>query len=286
MIGQVVVGIDGSAHSLTAFQYAIDLARSAKAELKLVFVVDSRKTDLPIVYTASHFDYGFERVYVPPEPGLKDFYERVRRDIRAFADRCVAACRTDAEAQGVRFQHLVRDGLPSTVLTEEARSGDLLVVGQRGENARFARAIVGSTTEDVVRSSPRPVLVTPLAFRSPQRLLFPYDGSPSAETALRFYVNMLHGITGELVVLSVTEQMEENFPYEQEFSYLGTHGITCRFVVETGRPIEVIPNVAQRENADIILVGAHGKQKLREYLLGSTASHLIRRSDLAVLVVF
>jgi nucleotide-binding universal stress UspA family protein len=286
MIEQVVVGIDGSAHSLTAFQYAVELARRAKAEVKLVFVVDSRKTDLPIVYTASHFDYGFERVYVPPEPGLKDFYERVRRDIRAFADRCVTACRTDAETQGVRLSHVVRDGLPSAVLAEEARSGDLLVVGQRGENARFARAIVGSTTEDVVRSSPRPVLVTPLAFRSPSRLLFPYDGSPSAETALRFYVSMLHGIAGELVILSVTEQIEDNFPFDAEFSYLGTHGIAYRFVVETGRPIEVIPQVAAREGADLILVGAHGRRKLREYLLGSTASHLIRRSDVAVLVVF
>jgi nucleotide-binding universal stress UspA family protein len=285
MIGQIVAGIDGSAHALTAFQYALELARRAKAELKLVFVVDSRKTDLPIVYTASHFDYGFERVYVPPEPGLKDFYERVRRDIRAFADRCVAACRTDAEGRGVRFSPVVRDGLPSAILAEEARSGDLLVVGQRGENAHFARAIVGSTTEDVVRSCPRPVLVTPLAFRAPDRLLFPYDGSPSAETALRFYVNVLHGVVADLVILSVTEQMDENFPFDAEFSFLGTHGVAYRFVVETGRPIEVIPHVAQREGVDLILVGAHGRQKLREYLLGSTASHLIRRSELAVLVV-
>jgi nucleotide-binding universal stress UspA family protein len=286
MIGQVVVGIDGSAHSQAAFEHAVDLAQRAGAELKLVFVVDSRTTDLPIVYTASHFDYGFERVYVPPEPGLKDFYERVRRDIRAFGERCVASCRAQAGSRGVRFAHVVRDGLPSAVLTEEARSGDLLVVGRRGENARFARTIVGSTTEDVVRSSPRPVLVTPEKYRPLRRLLFPYDGSPSSETALRFHVNMLHGLVDELVVLSVTEQMEENFPYDKEFAYLATHGITCRFVVETGRPIEVIPKVAEREGADLVMVGAHGRQKLREYLLGSTASHLVRRSDLAVLVVF
>ena len=95
MIGQVVVGIDGSAHSLTAFQYAIDLARKAKAELKLVFVVDSRKTDLPIVYTASHFDYGFERVYIPPEPGLKEFYDKVRKDIGSFAENCLQQTRKD-----------------------------------------------------------------------------------------------------------------------------------------------------------------------------------------------
>lgn len=74
MIGQVVAGIDGSLHSMTAFQFALDLARRVKAEIKVVFVIDSRKTDLPIIYTASHFDYGFERVYIPPEPGLKSFY--------------------------------------------------------------------------------------------------------------------------------------------------------------------------------------------------------------------
>ena len=67
----------------------------------------------------------------------------------------------------MRFAPVVRDGLPSAILTEEARSGDLLVIGQKGENAHFERAIVGSTTEDVVRSSPRPVLVTPAAFRAP-----------------------------------------------------------------------------------------------------------------------
>ena len=60
--------------------------------MKVVFVVDSRKTDLPIIYTASHFDYGFERVYIPPEPGLKGFYDKIRQDIRSFAENCLLLC--------------------------------------------------------------------------------------------------------------------------------------------------------------------------------------------------
>ncbi len=167
MIGQVVVGIDGSPNSLAAFQYGLDLARRVKAEVKVVFVVDSRKTDLPIIYTASHFDYGFERVYIPPEPGLKGFYDKVRNDIRAFGENCMAKCRKDAESVGVPLLAVLREGLPSGILGEEARSGDLLVLGQKGENAHIQRAIVGSTTEDVVRSSPRPVLICPAAFKSP-----------------------------------------------------------------------------------------------------------------------
>jgi nucleotide-binding universal stress UspA family protein len=107
-----------------------------------------------------------------------------------------------------------------------------------------------------------------------------------AESAVQFFVNAFGNIWEEIVVLTVTEEMEESFPYDTELGYLGTHGIPYRLVMETGRPVDTIPRVAKREKADLILVGAHGKHKIRDYLLGSTASHLIRRSDLPVLVAF
>jgi nucleotide-binding universal stress UspA family protein len=286
VIGQIAAGIDGSPYSLASFQYALDLARRAGAEVKVVFVVDSRKTDLPIIYTASHFDYGFERVYIPPEPGLRGFYDRVKTDIQAFAERCIQLCKKDAEAVGVTVSAVVREGLPSGILTAEARSGDLLVIGRKGENAHIERAIVGSTTEDVVRSSPRPVLVCPAEFHSPRRLLFPYDGSAAAENALQFCVNALGKIWEEIVVLTVTDEIEESFPYETEMGYLATHGIRYRLLLETGKPVDTIPRLANQEKTDVILVGAHGKHKIRDYLLGSTAAHLVRRSELPVLVAF
>jgi nucleotide-binding universal stress UspA family protein len=285
VIGQIVAGIDGSLYSLNAFQYALDLAHRTGGEVKVVFVVDSRKTDLPIIYTASNFDYGLERVYIPPEPGLRDFYDRVKTDIKSFGEKCLRKCRAEAEKRKVAFGAVLREGLPSGVLTEEARSGDLLVIGQKGENAHFERAIVGSTTEDAVRSAPRPVLVCPKEFKSPRRLLFPYDGSPAAESALQFCVNVLGPIWEETIVLSVAEEMEESFPFDTELSYLGTHGMPYRFVVEEGKPVDVIPRVAEREKADLILIGAHGRKKIRDYLLGTTAAHLIRRSEMPVLVV-
>jgi nucleotide-binding universal stress UspA family protein len=56
--------------------------------------------------------------------------------------------------------------------------------------------------------------------------------------------------------------------------------------MEAGKPVDTIPRVAARESSDLLLVGAHGRHKIRDYLLGSTASHLIRRSELPVLVAF
>src|SRR5208283_4980050 len=135
--------------------------------------------------------------YIPPEPGLKGFYDKVRRDIRTFAENCLVLCKRDADSATVPITTVIREGVPSSILTEEVRSGDLLVVGQKGENAHIERAIVGATTEDSVRSSPRPVLICPPRFQSPTRVLFPYDGSPVAEGALRFFVNAFGSIWEE-----------------------------------------------------------------------------------------
>ena len=54
MIGQVVVGIDGSENSLSAFKYAEHFASRLGCELKAVFAVDSRKTELPIILSLIH----------------------------------------------------------------------------------------------------------------------------------------------------------------------------------------------------------------------------------------
>jgi nucleotide-binding universal stress UspA family protein len=115
-------------------------------------------------------------------------------------------------------------------------------------------------------------------------MLFPYDGSPGAEKALQFCVNALGAIWDEMIVLTVTEELEESFPFDSELGYLNTHGITYRLITEKGKPVDLIPRVAKREGADIILIGAHGRHKIRDYVLGPTASHLIRRSELPVLV--
>lgn len=283
MIKQVVAGTDGSEHASTAVAYARHFAVRLNCELKAVFVLDARKTELPIIYATGHFDYTFARTHVPPDPELKGFYAKIRRDMEEFGREVLESCRKECDGEGVSMVPVVREGLPSTVLAEEGRSGDILFVGQKGENARFERTIVGSTTEDLVRSSPRPVMVCPGRFRVPERLLFPYDGSVTAERALQFCINAFGDFWEELVLLCSGER--ESF-LERELGYLDKHGIAFRVVSEKGSPVETVLEVARRERSDLILVGSHGEHRIKEYLLGSTTVHLIRESTLPVLVVY
>jgi nucleotide-binding universal stress UspA family protein len=283
LIGQVVVGIDGSDFSLSAFQYAEHFAAKLSCELKAVFVIDSRKTELPIIYATGHFDYAFARTYIPPDPELKSFYNKIKNDLEGFAANCLNNCRESCTKKKIPFIDVQREGLPSQILAEESRSGDLLFIGQKGENARFARAIVGSTAEDVVRSSPRPVMACPQAFRAPEKILFPYDGSLNAERALQFCVNAFGTFWKEFLILSSEE--EEGLT-EREHRYLSKHAIDHRLVTEKGSPIDTVLEVAEREGSDLLLIGSHGTHKIRDYILGSTTVHLLRRSPLPVLLVY
>ena len=283
MIGQVVVGIDGSEHSLSAFKYAEHFASRLECELKAVFVIDSRKTELPIIYATGHFDYAFARTYIPPDPELKSFYTKIKKDLEDFAAAVLGTIEDSCQGKKIPFVGIRREGLPSQILTEECRSGDLLFIGQKGENARFARTIVGSTAEDVARSSPRPVMACSEAFRSPEKILFPYDGSPAAERALQFCVNAFGSIWKEFLVLSSGEEKELT---EREQRYLIKHGIDHRLITEKGSPIDTVLDVADREGSDLLLIGSHGTHKIRDYILGSTTVHLLRKSPLPVLIVY
>ncbi|HUX22122.1 MAG TPA: universal stress protein, partial [Spirochaetia bacterium] len=181
MIEQLAVGIDGSQQSFDAFDQALSLAGRLESALKCVFVVDSRKTQVPIVYTGGTYDISTERIYLPLDPNLRQHYSQIAEDLSRFGKNCLDACLRRAKKAGVKATSTLREGYPTAELSEECKSADVLVVGQQGENAHYTRSIVGSTTEDLVRSSPRPVLIAPGPVREIRRVLFVYDGSRTAE---------------------------------------------------------------------------------------------------------
>jgi len=220
MVKQIIVGIDGSAESMAGYHQAVALARQIKATIKCVFIIDLRKTQMPFIYSGAAYEGAYERLYVPPDASLRTFYDKLAKDLESFAGQCMENCRKHAENAGVGFESVVKSGYPGIELCNEARSGGLLVVGRRGENAEYKRSVVGSITEDLVRVSPRPLLVCPVFKKDINTILFPYDGRASAEHALQYYVNGLHNIAKRFVLLLVGHESEEEIVVEEELQYL------------------------------------------------------------------
>jgi nucleotide-binding universal stress UspA family protein len=62
-------------------------------------------------------------------------------------------------------------------------------------------------------------------------------------------------------------------------------GVSAELRLEPGTATSAVPRYAEATDADLILLGAHGKGFLQRTMLGSTASRLLRKSKRPVLVV-
>ncbi len=90
-------------------------------------------------------------------------------------------------------------------------------------------------------------------------------------------INYSHGLEKEraeeeqkLVALIEEENME---------------GIVADYVIYEGFAEECILDYAKRQDADVIIMGSHGRRGLKRMILGSVAEHVIRRAPCPVLVV-
>ena len=57
------------------------------------------------------------------------------------------------------------------------------------------------------------------------------------------------------------------------------------FVFEAGRPSETIGDVAERKQADLVVIGGAGERAVASYFLGSTAEEVIRQAERPTVVV-
>ncbi len=62
-------------------------------------------------------------------------------------------------------------------------------------------------------------------------------------------------------------------------------GIVADYVIYEGFPEECILDYAKRQEADVIIMGSHGRRGLKRMILGSVAEHVVRRAPCPVLVV-
>ncbi len=138
-----------------------------------------------------------------------------------------------------------------------------------------------------------------------RRILCPVDFSDLSERGLRYAVDLASQISAEVVLLYVHELSDylvppspaaliDMWPTALETArrdlvalaarYAG-HGVTVSAVVREGVARSEIVQAASDLDAQLIVIGAHGRGGMSRLLLGSVADRVLRRSPVPVLVV-
>lgn len=139
----------------------------------------------------------------------------------------------------------------------------------------------------------------------PKNILVPIDFSESSEHAATAAcalalktgatVHLLHAyvipVESVGLALTVSQQYVEQFVRESKAQLLELSAKLCpgakvgSVLVESGDPREVITHKAKDLDAELIVMGTHGRRGLSRALLGSVAENVVRTAHCSVLVV-
>ena len=141
-----------------------------------------------------------------------------------------------------------------------------------------------------------------------KNILVPCDFSKPSVNAFRFALDMALKSKGLVQLLHVIElpaihdpiimpviSFEKDFMKDlkdktaQEFAKLiakyKPSGVSVKADVAFGSPFRLINEFIKKRRIDIVVMGSHGASGVREYLIGSNAEKVVRRSPVPVLVL-
>jgi nucleotide-binding universal stress UspA family protein len=140
---RILVPLDGSATSKLGLKEALRLAKGQNASLCLLHVVDE--------------------VFVTQAAEGLIVADQIFERLRAGGKKVLAAGLAQARKRGVRARAVLLETMTAPVADvivrqARARKADLIVIGTHGRRG-VRRAVMGSDAEQVLRSSPVPVLM-------------------------------------------------------------------------------------------------------------------------------
>jgi nucleotide-binding universal stress UspA family protein len=296
MFKHLLVPLDGSALAETALPAAVYLAQTLKASVTLIHVIE-RHAPLTI-HGERHLT------------GVKE--------ARAYLDE--VAGRTFPHDWPVeRHVHSseVGDVARSLVAHVGELSPDLIVMCTHGHGGLRHR-LFGSMAQQVIALGTTPLLLirpplngTPHPFACRQ-VLAPLDGKPDHEQGLALAASLaqaceavlhlvmvvptLHTLAGEraatATLLPGATSALLDMTVLDAGEYLSHHatrlraaGLSVLAEVYRGDPVTTIIHTARRVEADLIVLGTHGKAGMEAFWSGSVASKIAGRSSIPLLLV-
>jgi nucleotide-binding universal stress UspA family protein len=280
---EILVAVDGSPHGRVALDWAITVASERGAGITLMHVIPSTTiTSLPL-----------------------DMQTKIESDLRGLEER--------VRAVDVRVGSRYDVGTPWECVIDAAGevNAQLIVIGARGRTA-FSGLRLGSTADRVIRASTVPVLTVPPIERGrhhPVRtIVAATDFSDCSRRALVEALRLMpHTVdeakivivhawqplveysfgAAEVIAVDPLDETDEQVrdALDRLAEPLRERGYDVHTVSRQGYPAGVIEREAKSVDADLIVLGTHGRTGFHRLLLGSIAERVLHLAGCPVLTV-
>lgn len=295
MSSQILLPTDLSDLSWKALPHAVDLTERLGAQLHVIAVIEEMRGGAFHPYPAMEI------------PAYTQYLEDLRgstlaavhEKLGSFSENCTISVRDAVSAAKDIVQYTQECNVDMVVMATHGRTG-------------LQRFLLGSTTEQVLRTCPVPVLSIPARSPDPerplgiQRVLFPTDRSEASWSAFPKALDLAKTYDAQLTVLSVIEEpyylapmgptatrpelLKEVRPrvlksIHEKLEQMNLPGEVPVEIVQSTQPAEAVVQFAEERDIGLMVMATQGRTGFDRMLIGSTAERIVRLSEIPVLTV-
>lgn len=279
----VMACIDGSPQAAAVCDCAAWASRQLDAPLTLLHVLDQQQYpatgNLSGIIGLGSREYLLEELAALDEKRSKLALEEGRMMLDAAKQRVLAAGAMQPE---VRQRHgdLVQS------LRDLESDIRLLVIGKQGEDSGTDLQLIGSQLESVIRTLHRPILVTPANFIAPTSVMLAFDGSATTRKGIEMLASspLFKDIPIHLVMVG-DDTADSRSLLEAARNALTAAGFNVRIAIRTGEVEPALHAYQAEHSVGLLVMGAYGHSRIRQFLVGSTTTSMIRSTTTPLLLL-
>ena len=176
------------------------------------------------------------------------------------------------------MQHAVHaeTGKPFEEIIQASKVHDIIVIGQRTSFRSGSGEETVDTLHRIMERGLTPVVALPKEPRDVRHVIVTYDGSLQSARAIQMYLMLGVWDDCQTALLTVNDDADEGAELLDSMrGYFASYGVDADTVVAPGNPRDSILSQAREREADLLVIGAYGRNRLTSFFVGSTARAIV-----------
>lgn len=284
-MNKIYACIDGLATTTAVIDWAAWSALRLTAPLKFLHVLERDPQGVAVSNYSGAIGLGSQESLLLELSALDA--KRGKLVQEAGRQLLAAACERAAAAGVPQLESRLRHGELVDNLLEVEPDARLFVLGEHYHASEPSKIHLDHHVERVIRSVKRPVLVaTGEQFEAPKRVVIAFDGSPTARKTIETVARspMLVGLP-MLVAMAGADSAQTRQQLEEARLTLVAAGFSAETELAPGEPEQVLPALVKAQGGALLVMGAYGHSRIRQFIVGSTTTTLLRLSEVPVLIL-
>jgi len=273
---KIIAAFDGLKYATSTRDYAIALTKQTNAHLVGVFLEDPYYTGYKIYELIEQDGINQAKLKKLSEK------DRVARQaaVEDFETRCKQA--------GIEFSVHRDHAIAKQELKHETVYADLLIISNRETLTHFTEPLPTPFIKDILADAQCPVLVVPEKYRPIEKLIFLYDGGPSAVHAIKmssYTMPELKDLEKEVVAVNPVNGTKHLPSGKQMKEFMKRHFPKAVYTVLKGfSDVTITRHLKETKSHALVVLGAYRRGTVSRWFKESMADTLLKETKLSLFI--